>query len=115
MKPKLASDPQVLRSQCALTPGSPVQTSKTHSTLVLKTKTRDLKMSVLSFHSSFTYDPGAKMSPYPLSKSLAKGTPNSQAASMMAAILAEQNQVEQGSTMSAQCWHLCQANPAGRI
>lgn len=46
------------------------------------------------------------MSPYPLSKSLAKGTPNSQAASMMAAILAEQNQVEQGSTMSAQCWHL---------
>lgn len=82
-------------------PGSPVQTSKAHSTLVLKTKTRDLKMSTLSFHSSFTEDPGAKMSPYTLSKSPAKGAPNSQVASMMVAILAKQNQVEQGSTLSA--------------
>lgn len=46
MEPKLASDPQVLRSQCALTPGSPVQTSKTHSTLVLKMKNRDPKMQI---------------------------------------------------------------------
>lgn len=77
MEPKLASDPQVLGSQCALTPGSPVQPSKTHSTLVLKTKNIDLKMSILSFtyNSSFTYNPGAKMSPYFLSKSPAKGTP----------------------------------------
>lgn len=75
MEPKLASDPQVLGSQCAPTPGSPVQTSKTHSTLVLKMKNIDLKMSILSFHASFTYNPGAKMSPYFLSKSPAKGTP----------------------------------------
>lgn len=38
-----------------------------------------------------------------------------QVASTIMAILAEQNLVEMGSTLSAQCWHQYQSNLAGRI